>query len=72
MGISLVKMSESDTGGLVEDEIFGPVMPIIPVEVGCGDGKELISRTWMLRLGISMRDLGRWLCMSARRSGRSS
>jgi len=39
MGISLVKMSESDTGGLVEDEIFGPVMPIIPVEVGCGDGK---------------------------------
>jgi hypothetical protein len=34
MGISLVKQQESSTGTLVENEIFGPVLPIIPVKVG--------------------------------------
>ena len=34
MGISLVKQQESSTGALVENEIFGPVLPIIAVKVG--------------------------------------
>ena len=33
MGISLVKQQESSTGALVENEIFGPVLPIIAVKV---------------------------------------
>ena len=34
MGISLVKQRESSSGSLVENEIFGPVLPIISVKVG--------------------------------------
>ena len=36
MGISIVKLNENadgETGGLIEEEIFGPVLPIIPVPV---------------------------------------
>ena len=36
MGFSLVKLAEDgvgETGGLVEEEIFGAVVPIIPVSV---------------------------------------
>lgn len=33
MGISLVKQQVSSTGSLVENEIFGPVLPIIAVKV---------------------------------------
>lgn len=36
MGISLVIMkhqSKGDDGGLLSDEIFGPVLPIIPIDV---------------------------------------
>lgn len=33
MGISLVKQHETSTGALVENEIFGPVLPIIAVKV---------------------------------------
>jgi len=36
MGFSLVKLAENgvgETGGLVEEEIFGAVVPIIPVSV---------------------------------------
>jgi acyl-CoA reductase-like NAD-dependent aldehyde dehydrogenase len=33
MGISLVKQQETSTGSLVENEIFGPVLPIIAVKV---------------------------------------
>lgn len=34
MGISLVRRHDKSTGALVENEIFGPVLPIIAVEVG--------------------------------------
>jgi len=34
MGISLVRQQETSTGALVENEIFGPVLPIIAVKVG--------------------------------------
>lgn len=37
MGISLIKLNENgegDEGGVMVDEIFGPVLVIIPVEVG--------------------------------------
>ena len=34
MGISLVRRHDTSTGALVENEIFGPVLPIIAVEVG--------------------------------------
>jgi hypothetical protein len=34
MGISLVKQYEGSRGTLVEDEIFGPILPIIGVKVG--------------------------------------
>jgi aldehyde dehydrogenase (NAD+) len=33
MGISLVRQHETSTGALVENEIFGPVLPIIAVKV---------------------------------------
>jgi acyl-CoA reductase-like NAD-dependent aldehyde dehydrogenase len=33
MGISLVRQHETSTGPLVENEIFGPVLPIIAVKV---------------------------------------
>lgn len=33
MGISLVKKEVGSTGTLVEDEIFGPILPIIAVKV---------------------------------------
>ena len=36
MGISLVRRHDTSTGALVENEIFGPVLPIIAVEVGVG------------------------------------
>lgn len=39
MGISLVKLNENaegESGTLVEEEIFGPVLPIIPVAVSRG------------------------------------
>lgn len=36
MGISLVRRHDTSTGALVENEIFGPVLPIIAVEVGLG------------------------------------
>lgn len=43
MGISLVKQKETSTGPLVENEIFGPVLPIIAVKVSLGQGRcELI------------------------------
>lgn len=34
MGISLVKQTVNSTGALVENEIFGPVLPILAVKVG--------------------------------------
>jgi acyl-CoA reductase-like NAD-dependent aldehyde dehydrogenase len=40
MGFSIVKLSldgQGEKGGLVEEEIFGPVLPIIPVSVGVWD-----------------------------------
>jgi acyl-CoA reductase-like NAD-dependent aldehyde dehydrogenase len=33
MGISLVRLDANAIGPLVEEEIFGPVLPIIAVEV---------------------------------------
>lgn len=36
MGINLVRLNrngEGETGTLVTDEIFGPIIPIIPVDV---------------------------------------
>jgi aldehyde dehydrogenase (NAD+) len=41
MGITIVKLNENGTGekgGLVEEEIFGPILPIIPVQVSCVGG----------------------------------
>lgn len=38
MGISLIKLNENgegEEGGVMVDEIFGPVLTIIPVKVGC-------------------------------------
>jgi acyl-CoA reductase-like NAD-dependent aldehyde dehydrogenase len=43
MGISLVIMKngmKGDDGGLMEQEIFGPVLPIIPVDVSCCQPRE--------------------------------
>lgn len=37
MGISLIRLNENgerEEGGVMVDEIFGPVLAIIPVEVG--------------------------------------
>ena len=39
MGVSLVKLHQDgfdESGSLVEEEIFGPVLPIIPVQVSHG------------------------------------
>ena len=39
LGFSLVKLNQDgvgETGGLVNEEIFGPVLPIIPVAVSDG------------------------------------
>lgn len=76
MGISLVKLNElgqGESGGLIEDEIFGPVLPIIPVEVGLTSvDLTLTSRMWMRLSGISMRGRSLWRYTFAPRSARSS
>lgn len=33
MGISILRLDANATGPIVEDEIFGPILPIIAVEV---------------------------------------
>lgn len=66
LGISLVIMKNGlgeGEGGLMEEEIFGPVLPIIPVDVGeplmdPEVGAEGGSR-WMRRLISSMLDQSR-------------
>ena len=56
MGVSLVKLDKDgigETGSLVEDEIFGPVLPIIPVQVSHGMPRNAnFCRIWTQRLGI--------------------
>jgi len=69
MGISLVKQQETSTGALVENEIFGPVLPIIAVKVKFDPS----YRTWTdaARISIgqsstSMKDPNLSLCTSFR------
>jgi acyl-CoA reductase-like NAD-dependent aldehyde dehydrogenase len=40
MGISIVRLDASATGPIVEEEIFGPVLPIIAVDVGYAFGRD--------------------------------
>ena len=38
MGITVLKMNKGgkgDSSGVLEEEIFGPILPVIPVKVKC-------------------------------------
>ena len=71
MGFSLVllnKNGEGETTGLVKEEIFGPVLPIIPVSVSAAGRMRLISRISIPQSGTSTLDLTRSRFTSALRS----
>jgi hypothetical protein len=75
MGISLVKQQETSTGTLVENEIFGPVLPIIAVKVKFNQSYRPWTDAARISIGrssTSMKGPNLWLSTSFRARRQSS
>jgi hypothetical protein len=80
IGLTLVEFTSKDEASpLVNEELFGPILPIVAVEVSKGSSSRLRekltsnpNRMWTLRSPTSMPNLIPWLSMYTRRSVRLS